>query len=123
MLILLIGQALQTDLLPEAMATFQMRIWADLAPLLAYRPVASLNTGDLVALRESLAAVGHPLPEAVPEASSKISWESLSAALEQLGPEASWKVLGAVMKQISLPFAIGSSGERGEMQLVLGDDR
>ena len=104
------------------MATFQMRIWADLAPLLAYRLVASLNTDDLVALRESLAAAGHPLPEAVPEASSIIPWESLSAVLEQLGPEASWKALGAIVKQISLPFAIGSSGERGEMRLVLGDD-
>ncbi|MDP3046701.1 MAG: hypothetical protein Q8O07_04420 [Chloroflexota bacterium] len=43
--------------------------------------------------------------------------------MEQLGPEAPCKVLGAVVKQISLPFAIGSSGERGEMRLVLGDDR
>jgi hypothetical protein len=122
MLILLIGQALQTDWLPEAMVTFQMRIWADVAPLLAYRPVASLNTDDLVALRESLSVAGHPLPEPVPEASSEISWESLSPVLEQLGPEASWKVLSAVVKQISPPFTIGSSGERGEMRLVLGDD-
>jgi hypothetical protein len=121
MLILLLCQALQTDLLPEAMATFQVRIWADLAPLLAYRLAASLNTDDLVALRESLAVAGHPLPEAVPETSSEISWESLSPVLEQLGPEASWKVLGAVMKQISLPFAIGSSGEWAEIRLVLGN--
>jgi hypothetical protein len=78
MLILLLCQALQTDLLPEAMATFQMGICAELAPLLAYRLVASLNTGDLVALGESLAVAGHPLPEAVAKASSKISWESLS---------------------------------------------
>ena len=84
--------------------------------------MASLKTGDLVALRESLAAAGHPLLEAVPEASSEISWESLSAVLEQLRPEASWEVLRAVMKQISLPFAIGCSGYRGEMRLVLGDD-
>ncbi len=122
MLILLIGQALQTDLLPEAMVTFQMRIWPDLAPLLAYRLVASLGAEDLAALRESLAAAGHPLPEAAPEASPETSWESLSAVLEQLGPEASWKVLGSVVKQISIPFAIGPSDERGEMRLVLGDD-
>lgn len=83
---------------------------APLTPLLAYRLVACLNTDDLVALRESLAVAGHPVPEPVPETSSEISWESLSAVLEQLDPEASWKVLGAVMKQISPPFATGSYG-------------
>jgi hypothetical protein len=95
MLILLIGQGLEIDLLPEAMATFQMCILGDLAPLLAYRLVVSLDSDDLVALRDSLAAAHHPLSEAVPEASSEISWESLPAVLGQLSPEASWKVLGA----------------------------
>jgi hypothetical protein len=91
---MLIGQALQTNLLPEAVATFQMRIWADLAPLLAYRLVSSLDSDGLIAVGESLAVAGHPSFKALPETSSEISSESLSAVLEQLGPEASCMVLG-----------------------------